>query len=439
MADQEKWHIGRDGQPHKCTAKKKCPLGGTHYPNREEALKAAERTSRVSYTKAVRSLSKAREIAREDPENNKGVIADMNAAGVKAKRSHVRKVGDTGDTKTFPVRRIRQSAADKEAAEMIRDDWKAAQQAAREAKTPLEKMAVLYASRDALQEDFNDLKNDLRTQSDTFSDMAYEHSAGVMYVESYGSVDQSYLKAQGIDPSQFYRDSPERLDSKKLREGVKVSYLSKELGVDRGDYEDKKTYDKALRKAMKEKGWKAADRDRHVDSAIAASGVVTASTTYKPDRSQYASAGGAYERHYVSEPGTMSSSSMRAGLLAVGQNLHEANELIRRSEAALRKKGQRENGDPDFYFKKTDDPAMSYKSHTSYAVNEDAANEWISNNGGSTSDYSSSRHGSSVSVSDWKAYATEHHLNYWAAITPRRRVSYVGTKDETETDEPIIS
>lgn len=39
----EKWHIGKDGEPHKCNAKNgRCPLGGQHYSSEEEAYAASE-------------------------------------------------------------------------------------------------------------------------------------------------------------------------------------------------------------------------------------------------------------------------------------------------------------------------------------------------------------------------------------------------------------
>lgn len=57
---EERFHIGRDGQPHKCTAKPgRCPLGGEHYPTYEDAEKAAEDNARPAGSEM--RLSKAQD------------------------------------------------------------------------------------------------------------------------------------------------------------------------------------------------------------------------------------------------------------------------------------------------------------------------------------------------------------------------------------------
>lgn len=47
----DKWHIGRNGEPQKCTAKAgNCPLGGEHYPTKTATEKAIEDKSRTTNT-----------------------------------------------------------------------------------------------------------------------------------------------------------------------------------------------------------------------------------------------------------------------------------------------------------------------------------------------------------------------------------------------------
>lgn len=54
-----RYHIGKDGQPHKCKAEAgKCPLGGTHYKTEEEAVAAAERMARPRTTPNLRKIER---------------------------------------------------------------------------------------------------------------------------------------------------------------------------------------------------------------------------------------------------------------------------------------------------------------------------------------------------------------------------------------------
>lgn len=55
-----RFHIGRDGQPHECSAEQgKCPLGGEHYPTFEVAEHAAERLNENNNKNSNNSMKKA--------------------------------------------------------------------------------------------------------------------------------------------------------------------------------------------------------------------------------------------------------------------------------------------------------------------------------------------------------------------------------------------
>lgn len=468
----ERFHIGKDGQPHKCTAAAgKCPLGGEHYGNMKDALQAAENQSMKKYAAATRSLAATNRVLEQNPDalndsdraagtmrQTKG-FQDKTGKLVTKKfafREEQNKDPETGrfiagkhwehSEKYFPTYKTRQSAAERKAFDIINSDADKAIAAADAERDPLRKLAMLYASRDAAQADFEAIKEDFRN-SDNFADIVFETADGATYIESYGEVDQDYLRSQGVDPEQFYKNGPETLNTKKIRDEYIAQAIDKELGLNRSDYADPKEYQAAQRAAMKERGWKAADRNEFGRQAAEKSGMFETTTTYKPDAATYtAFAAGkpVYERHY--EAGSSkSAAAFRNSMTAYGKQYAKFNDAVAEQEALLRKEGQVHHNDEGYYFRTGSDD-LKFKSRSVNGLADsrrakDKTREFIKSTGKDRSEFTASRKSSRVTLDDWKSYAKEHNLNYWAGVAPKRRVSFVdkAVYEQGKLDTPQVS
>lgn len=403
----EKWHIGRDGQPHVCTAQDgKCPLGGDaahHYPSKNACYNAIEEQAEANYVKGSGSLKKALEFVRRPSVSSTNwkdkhpEIAKIIERGEKSDKVTIMPIGtdyynDIISNKRMLVKTMRQSAATKAMIHDLRTSYDQATNNRTElmrANKPNTALACSYKSRENLNSDIDLLKKRLRetmamdhvSNNTTIGDVAYGNSDDdtALYVSTSTSFDSTALehdmKAAGYDISDV-QESSKKMNTSAIRAYVN-NRADAELGIKPG------TKGAPVRRA----------------EYLENSGVFQTITSYSPNADAVNKLAGQNTNAVINSRFTKedvdkmkSASQVRSVLCELGRQRNIVQEEIDKGEKRLREAG---GSDPNAMFRASADKktganyagenmeGLRYKSRsTKSLVSEDTAKKWIRAHGG---------------------------------------------------------
>lgn len=449
----QKWHVGKDGQPHVCTAQGACPLGGDaahHYASKNDCYKAIEKQAEANYVKSSGSLKKALRFQKkyedwkdEDPEINKII-----SQGLKGHKFTMMPTRD-GERELMPRKMLRQSKATKAMTDKLRDNYyvHSRRMEALAGDKPNTALACSYRSMDNIDADMELLKGRLRetmamdhvNNNTTIGDVAYTNgrSDTAMYVNTAVSFDKEALAADmaaaGYQMSDV-QDSKTSMSMSAVRSFVN-SQADADLGIKPGT-----------------KG-APAKRAEYLEN----SGLFQTTTTYTPDASsvdkiahdnQEAVIGRQFSKEDVD--GMLSSGQVRAALCELGYQKMGVQADINRGESRLRSAG---GSDANAMFRASSDKkagsafadekmeGLRYKARaTKSLVDEGKAKEWIKAHGGdpSSSEFYSTR--SSVSMDKLSAFHEQHpEISVYKYARPVHRVSFRNLESGAGREESRIA
>lgn len=406
----EKWHIGKDGQPHICTAQAgKCPLGGDeahHYASKNDCYKAIEKQAEASFVKNSGSLKKAavfkkkyRNWEDDDPEINKIIERGLSGKeqAIVTIAAHLTDTEEgvaysTDSHKTMRIKTMRQSDKTKAMIHDLRTGYAQAESNMKELKRANKyntALACAYKSKQNLDADMNLLKDRLRetmamdhvNNNTTIGDVAYKNSDNptALYVSTATSFDSEALAHDmaeaGYDVSDV-QESNRKMNTSAIRAYVN-SRADAELGIKPGT-----------------KG-APARRAEYLEN----SGVFKTTTSYSPDADAVNRLAGQNTHAVINSSLTKedvdkmeSASQVRSVLCELGYQRNVIQAEIDNGEKRLRDAG---GSDQNAMFRASADKktgavyasekmeGLRYKARSSKSlVSEGAAKRWIASHGG---------------------------------------------------------
>lgn len=419
MADR--YHIGRDGQPHKCNAEVgKCPLGGEHYGSMSEARRGAEGQA-ARHQNKMRYLKKAGSL-RKGGNNFIGYLNDFDIRADEV-NSLIAAV-DTRHTIEFdtnlngpvvyPLKTMR--LRDKGVKQKV-DGSRAMFSGVQSRMDSLyessrgEGLGCAYQSLENLDADYAALSNELRRRAGipsdnnrTYSDVVYTlpgtHS-GIM-VNSYMTISEEALKADGIDPEALKMAS-DTLDMKKVRDFVEGT-ADRELGIRKGQRGGP---------AMREE-------------FVKASGLFQQRLDYNPDKKSLTAIANAHPDCVVNRQvdeesiGKMSSGQLRAVTATIGEQRARMNASIISMQQGIDPQAVKASAGKDG----DSIQGLRFKTRTTTSLvnSREYVEQWVEQHGGDVNDLKSSRR--TLSTDSLKAYVKEHDGDLYKYVVPSHRVLF---------------
>jgi arsenate reductase-like glutaredoxin family protein len=245
-----RYHISPDGIARQCDAQTEtgCKFG-IHFDTKEEAQDYLEKKYKNNYVKESKSVSLAKNsllnavVQNEyiDPDLQKIVKDSMTTSKTKRVKTNL-------DYKDFPAKSIRQSAKTRAETNELRDSFERMKFLASGDTDDRTRLAMYYASKDAVDSDFDLLKSTIK-DSNISSDIIYlnHDKTGAFVMESSATVDskklQEYLDENSIQDKEFV-NTTESISAAKIRDVFNKNNISLDgvLGSSTIYYPNKKTY-----------------------------------------------------------------------------------------------------------------------------------------------------------------------------------------------------
>jgi hypothetical protein len=190
-----KFHISpKTHKAEKCVAETRSCSYGPHFDSLKNAQSYLEKQFEDEYVKKSKSVELAKNKMIEDIVSKKYIDPELSGI-IKASLSKKNVSIKTNlSYKNFPAKFIRQSAKTRQETDGLRRDYSDLIEKVKDLK-PAERMSMLYQSKDAIDSDFNLLKNSIR-DSKINSDVVYinHDKTGAFVLESVSEIDTKQLQ-----------------------------------------------------------------------------------------------------------------------------------------------------------------------------------------------------------------------------------------------------